>query len=87
MAHSQRARPVTYADAVKTFNTQDVQSELNDACGKLAHAMSTMMQKFDSVTKQMHTIDLLRLNTPLKPKWDSMHQVSRPSLFNGALSH
>ncbi|KAF8902623.1 hypothetical protein CPB84DRAFT_1775843 [Gymnopilus junonius] len=74
MSHPPKVRPISYSEAVETFNSQEVQTDMNDACGKLAHAMSLMMEKFDAITKQMHTIDLLRLNAPFKPKWDSMRQ-------------
>lgn len=76
MSHPSKLKPIAYADAVKTFNAPDVQDDINDACGKLATAMSALMQKFDSITRQMHTIDLLRLSAPLKPRWDSVRQVS-----------
>lgn len=76
MAQVINNKPFSYAEAIRTFERPDVQQDLNDACGKLAHAMSTMMDKFEAITKQMHTIDLLRRSTPLKPKWDSMRQVS-----------
>jgi hypothetical protein len=75
MSCPSKPKPISYAEAVKTFNSPDVQDDINDACGKLATAMSAMMQKFDSITKQMHTIDLLRLSAPLKPRWDSVRQV------------
>ncbi|KAF8955056.1 hypothetical protein BDZ97DRAFT_346051 [Flammula alnicola] len=74
MSYPSKSRPISYAEAVRIFNAPDVQDDINDACGKLALAMSAMVQKFDSITKQMHTIDLLRLNAPLKPRWDSMRQ-------------
>jgi hypothetical protein len=74
MSYPARPKPISYSEAVRTFNGPDVQEDINDACGKLAHAMSVMVEKFDAITKQMHTIDLLRLSAPFKPKWDSMRQ-------------
>ncbi|KAJ3515614.1 hypothetical protein NLJ89_g1653 [Agrocybe chaxingu] len=75
MAHApSKSKPISYADAVRTFNDQEVQDDINDACSKLAQAMNAMMAKFDSIAKQMHTIDLLRANPPLKPRWDSMRK-------------
>ncbi|KAF9485733.1 hypothetical protein BDN70DRAFT_916837 [Pholiota conissans] len=74
MSYPSTPKPISYAEAVRTLNLSDVQDDINDACGKLATAMNAMMQKFDSITKQMHTIDLKRLNAPLKPKWDSVHK-------------
>ena len=87
MSYSPKPKPIAYADVVKTFNASDVQDDINDACGKLATAMSALMQKFDSITRQMHTIDLLRHNpppTPFKPRWDSVRQVSHARFENSA---
>ncbi|KDR77315.1 hypothetical protein GALMADRAFT_139308 [Galerina marginata CBS 339.88] len=74
MSYPSKPKPVSYTEVVRAFSGQDVQDDINDACGKLAHAMTAMMEKFDAITKQMHTIDLLRLSAPLVPKWDSMRQ-------------
>lgn len=69
---------MSYSDGVNILVDKDVQDDINDACSKLAHAMSTMMDKFDSVAKQLHTLDLLRHAAPLKPRWESMHKVYMP---------
>ena len=71
-------RPMSYSDGVRILVDKDVQDDINDACSKLAYAMSTMMDKFDSIAKQMHTLDLLRHTAPLKPRWESMRKVSTP---------
>ena len=72
------SRPMSYSDGVRILVDKDVQDDINDACSKLAYAMSTMMDKFDSIAKQMHTLDLLRHTAPLKPRWESMRKVSTP---------
>ena len=69
---------MSYSDGVRILVDKDVQDDINDACSKLAYAMSTMMDKFDSIAKQMHTLDLLRHTAPLKPRWESMRKVSTP---------
>jgi hypothetical protein len=68
---------ISYSDAVNAFNSPDVQDDINNACDRLVLALSAMVQRFDSITKQMHTIDLLRFNCPMTPKWTSMRQVSQ----------
>ncbi|KAF8809624.1 hypothetical protein BYT27DRAFT_7093581 [Phlegmacium glaucopus] len=68
------SKPMSYSDGVRTLVEKGVQDDINDACGKLAHAMSTLMDKFDSIGKQMHTLDLLRHTAPLKPRWESMRK-------------
>ena len=77
---SQQKSGVSYSDAVKTFNSPDVQVDINNACDRLVQALSAMVQQYDSITKQMHTIDLLRFNSPMTPKWTSMRQVSQPTV-------
>ena len=67
---------MSYSDGVRLLVDKDVQDDINDACSNLAHAMSTMMDRFDSIAKQMHTLDLLRHTAPLKPRWGSMRKVS-----------
>ena len=69
---------MSYSDGVRILVDKEVQDDINDACSKLAYAMSTMMDKFDSIAKQMHTLDLLRHTAPLKPRWESMRKVSMP---------
>ena len=76
MPYTSKPKPISYAEAARVFSGQDVQDDVNGACGKLAQAMSAMLDRFESITKQMHTIDLLRLSAPLKPRWDTMRQVS-----------
>ena len=69
---------MSYSDGVRALVDKDVQDDINDACSKLARAMSTMMDKFDSIAKQMHTLDLLRHTAPLKPRWESIRKVFTP---------
>ncbi|KAF9530591.1 hypothetical protein CPB83DRAFT_850588 [Crepidotus variabilis] len=74
MAQSPKFKPVSYAEVVKTFSDQDVQADMTNACEKLAHAMTSMVVKFDTLVKQIHTIDLLRHSSPMKPRWDAMRK-------------
>jgi len=65
---------MSYSDGVNILVDKDVQDDINDACNKLAHSMNAMMDKFDSIAKHMHTLDLLRHTAPLKPRWESMRR-------------
>lgn len=71
-----RHKTLTYPDVVRTLNDQGVKGDINDACAKLAQAMAAIMTKFDSIAKQLHTVDLLRRNPPLKPRWEVLRKVS-----------
>jgi hypothetical protein len=81
MAQPQRPTLLSYADIVQTLNDQAVQQDVNSACTKLAQAMTSMKGKFEAISKQVHTVDLLRHDAPLKPRWDLMRKV-RPSLVD-----
>ncbi|TFK29565.1 hypothetical protein FA15DRAFT_664113 [Coprinopsis marcescibilis] len=67
-----KARPISYAEAVNMLTDKDVCRDVDDACAKLSQAMALLMQRFNAVAKQMHTIDLQRLTKPLKPGWESI---------------
>ncbi|EDR10255.1 uncharacterized protein LACBIDRAFT_293545 [Laccaria bicolor S238N-H82] len=69
MSHITKSKPITYSNAVRAFNDRDVQEDIKDACRRLAQAMSTLVERFDAIMKQMHTIDMKRLTSPLKPRW------------------
>lgn len=70
-----RQKTLTYADVVRTLNDKGVKADINDACAKLAQAMAAIMPKFDAIAKQLHTVDLLRRDPPLKPGWEALRKV------------
>ncbi|PPQ66430.1 hypothetical protein CVT24_007196 [Panaeolus cyanescens] len=72
--YSSKPRPPTYIDAARILNDKDVVDNINEACNKLRLVMSNMLEKYDSISKQMHTIDLLRLHPPFKPRWDAFRK-------------
>lgn len=75
MSYSSKPRSLTYPEATRAFANEDVREDINDACARLGQAMSKMMDRFESVAKQMHTLDLQRLAAPLKPRWDALSEV------------
>jgi hypothetical protein len=75
MSYSSKPKFLTYPEATRAFANEDVREDINDACARLGQAMSKMMDRFDSVAKQMHTLDLQRLAAPLKPRWDALSKV------------
>jgi hypothetical protein len=75
-------KPIFYADAVRIFCDEDVQADLNNACKKLAQSTVDLMQTFDTVATQLHTVDLHGLAAPMLPKWNSIRKVNkRPQSF------
>ena len=71
-----RQKTLTYADVVRTLNDEGVKADIDDACAKLAQAMAAIIPKFDAISKQLHTVDLLRRDPPLKPGWEASRKVS-----------
>jgi len=69
--------PISYTDAVRIFSDGDVQADLDDACKKLAQSTVDMMQAFDSVATQLHTVDLHGLAAPTLPKWNLIRKDFR----------
>jgi len=68
--------PISYTDAVRIFSDGDVQADLDDACKKLAQSTVDIMQAFDSVATQLHTVDLHGLAAPTLPKWNLIRKVT-----------
>lgn len=75
MSLSTKQKPITYADAVRALNANDVQADLKDACEQLGLSAVSLMGTFDAVAKQLHTIDLLGLAPPFKPRWNALRKV------------
>lgn len=69
----------SYSEAARAFADDDVREDVTDAFGKLGRAMAGMLDKFSTVAKQMHTLDLQRVSAsapaPLKPRWDALTKV------------
>ncbi|KAL0946185.1 hypothetical protein HGRIS_012446 [Hohenbuehelia grisea] len=68
---------MTYAEAVRTLNASDVQADISEACQKLAKTTVKMMQEFDHIAAQLHTIDLQGQSAPLLPQWNVLRQNYR----------
>ncbi|KAJ2925308.1 hypothetical protein H1R20_g11732, partial [Candolleomyces eurysporus] len=81
MSYSSKPKCLTYPEATRAFADENVRDDINDACARLGQAMSNMMERFDSVAKQMHTLDLQRLAAPLKPRWDALSKEFRELLW------
>ncbi|KAF6751732.1 hypothetical protein DFP72DRAFT_850558 [Ephemerocybe angulata] len=70
MAHSSKPRCLTYLEATHAFADPDVQEDINDACNRLGQAMALLVERFARMAKDLHTIDLKKLDAPFKPRWD-----------------
>jgi hypothetical protein len=73
---------VNYADTVRSVNAADVQEDLDNACEQLSSTGIRLMENFDNVAKQLHTIDLLGLTSPFKPQWNTLRKDFRDLLWH-----
>ncbi|KAG6865738.1 hypothetical protein C0991_012210 [Blastosporella zonata] len=73
---------VTYSDTLRTINSPDVHSDLDSACEQLALTAVRLMENFDYIAKQLHTIDMLGSNPPLKPQWNSLRKEYKDLLWH-----
>ncbi|KAH6910735.1 hypothetical protein BKA70DRAFT_1424393 [Coprinopsis sp. MPI-PUGE-AT-0042] len=61
----------SYPDIIHMLSDAYVKEDVEGACRGLTHAMGESAQAFESIAKQMHTIDLQRISAPFKPRWDA----------------
>ncbi|KAH0581002.1 hypothetical protein H2248_012148 [Termitomyces sp. 'cryptogamus'] len=73
---------VTYADALRSMNSSDVRADLDSACEQLAWTAVRLMENFDHIAKQLHTIDMLTSTPPSKSQWDSLRKDFMDLLWN-----
>jgi hypothetical protein len=64
------------------MNTPEVQADLNNACEQLALTAVRLIENFEFIAKQLHTIDLLGLSSPFKPQWNSLRKDFRDLLWH-----
>ncbi|KAJ7701752.1 hypothetical protein B0H17DRAFT_163832 [Mycena rosella] len=65
--HSSKRKPLSYLDVVRIFN--ELEPDLNDACKTLAQSTVRLMQDFDSIAAQLHSVDIQAMMPPVKPQW------------------
>jgi hypothetical protein len=80
MSYSNEQHAITYAEAVRVLNTEDVQADVNDACRQLALFIIELAKKIDTVAKLLRTTDSERLPTPFGPRWSTLHKVGDQSV-------
>lgn len=81
MSYSSKPRILAYRDAAHILADKDVQKDVEDACRAVIKLMPDIMDKFDSISKMVHSIDMLGLTVPLRQRWDSLRRVRRCSLI------
>jgi len=81
MSHPSKQKAVTYTEAVRTLNTDDVQADLNDACEQLASSLVELAERFDTVAKLLHTTDL-QGPTTFRAQWNVLRKDFKNLLRN-----
>ncbi|KNZ79137.1 hypothetical protein J132_01185 [Termitomyces sp. J132] len=64
------------------MNSSDVRADLDSACEQLAWTAVRLMENFDHIAKQLHTIDMLTSTPPSKSQWDSLRKDFMDLLWN-----
>lgn len=84
VSYSTKPQILSYIDAIGVFNDETVIDDLNASCQKLAQSMVALMQTFEAISTQLHTLDLQGLTPePWKPRWNYIRKVR----MSGACQH
>ncbi|XP_006455288.1 hypothetical protein AGABI2DRAFT_209713, partial [Agaricus bisporus var. bisporus H97] len=74
MSSSSKSRVLGYSEAARILTNTDVQRDSEDACRAFTKLLPDIMEKFESIAKLIHSIDMLSLTIPLRPRWDSLQR-------------
>ncbi|KAK7019892.1 tryptophan synthase beta subunit-like PLP-dependent enzyme [Favolaschia claudopus] len=65
--HRMKRKPLSYIDIVRCFNELD--ADFKDASRNLALSTVQLLQGYDSISMQLHSVDLQAAMPPVKPQW------------------
>jgi hypothetical protein len=74
-APSSKQKCLTYPEAARAFADANLREDLTDACARLGQGLAALVEKFEAIAKEVHSIDMQRLAAPLKPRWDTLSKV------------
>lgn len=80
MSSSSKQKVITYAEAVRTLNTDDVQADLDSACEQMAVSVVELSSKFNVVANMLHTTNLQGPPTAFRIQWNVLCKV-KTTLF------
>ncbi|KAJ7747980.1 hypothetical protein DFH07DRAFT_1062673 [Mycena maculata] len=66
-SRSLKHKPLSYVDVVRIFS--ELEADLQDSCKSLAQSTVQLMQAFNSISAQLHSVDLQAMMPPVKPQW------------------
>jgi hypothetical protein len=79
MSSSFKTRVLGYSEAARILTDVDVQRDFEDASRAFTKLLPEILDKFESISKLVHSIDILNLTVPLRPRWNSLERVRRSS--------
>ncbi|KAF5348827.1 hypothetical protein D9756_009805 [Leucocoprinus leucothites] len=74
MSYSTKPKVLSYSEAARGLVDRDVQRDVEDSCRTFARTLLDILDKFESISKMVHSIDMLGLTVPLRPRWDSLRR-------------
>ncbi|KIK55523.1 hypothetical protein GYMLUDRAFT_47735 [Collybiopsis luxurians FD-317 M1] len=69
-----KPKPLSYPDAIRVFNDDDVMQNLKEACQKLSQSGTALLKTFESISAQLHAFDKQSTSPPvepLAPRWEA----------------
>ncbi|KAJ7628570.1 hypothetical protein FB45DRAFT_40738 [Roridomyces roridus] len=66
-SRSLKQKPLSYGDAVCVLT--ELEGDLKDACQNLAVSTAQLMRGFNSISTQLHSVDMQATMPPVKPQW------------------
>ncbi|KAJ7216572.1 hypothetical protein GGX14DRAFT_50825 [Mycena pura] len=62
-----KCKPLSYLDVARCF--ADLEPDLKTASRNVAQSTALLLQGFDSIAMQLHSVDLQAIMPPVKPQW------------------
>lgn len=75
MSPTSKPKAITYGEAVRTLNTDDVQADLDGACEQLALSVVGFTAKFDVVAQLLQNAVLQEPTITLRAQWNTLNKV------------
>ncbi|KAF9078443.1 hypothetical protein BDP27DRAFT_1412431 [Rhodocollybia butyracea] len=78
MTSPSHAKPksLSYPDAIRVFNDDEVMQSLKEACQKLSDSGTALLKTFETISTQLRTFDMQSApgGEPLAPKWTAFQK-------------
>ncbi|KAF8219636.1 hypothetical protein L208DRAFT_1338840 [Tricholoma matsutake] len=82
MSPTSKPKAITYGEAVRTLNTDDVQADLDGACEQLALSVVGFTAKFDVVAQLLQNAVLQEPTITLRAQWNTLNKDFKDLLWH-----